>query len=99
MNQLALNLGDYIIDENFSNFPGLENKRGSWLFGTGKTPTQIIEAILPFVFVIAGLILFVMFIFGGFTIFTSAISGILFILFSVFLLRFIGVDILGILKL
>lgn len=28
---------------------------------------------------------------------TSAISGILFILFSVFLLRFIGVDILGIL--
>lgn len=38
----------------------------------GKTPTQVIEAVLPFVFVIAGLILFVMFIFGGFTIFTSA---------------------------
>ncbi|OIN89015.1 hypothetical protein AUJ59_02790 [Candidatus Beckwithbacteria bacterium CG1_02_47_37] len=72
MSQLALNLGDYLIDENFSNFPGLENKRGGWLFGTGKTPAQIIEAILPFVFVIAGLILFVMFIFGGFTIFVSA---------------------------
>ncbi|PIP52113.1 hypothetical protein COX09_03245 [Candidatus Beckwithbacteria bacterium CG23_combo_of_CG06-09_8_20_14_all_47_9] len=28
---------------------------------------------------------------------TSAVSGLLFILFSVFLLRFIGVDILGIL--
>ena len=35
----------------------------------------------------------------GKEIITSAISGILFILFSVFLLRFIGVDILGILKL
>ena len=33
----------------------------------------------------------------GKEIITSAISGILFILFSVFLLRFIGVDILGIL--
>lgn len=34
----------------------------------------------------------------GKEIITSAISGILFIVFSVFLLRFIGVDILGILK-
>ncbi len=33
----------------------------------------------------------------GKEIITSAISGILFIVFSVFLLRFIGVDILGIL--
>lgn len=36
------------------------------------TPADIINLILPFIFVIAGLILFVMLVFGGFTIFTSA---------------------------
>lgn len=35
------------------------------------TPADIINIILPFIFTIAGLILFVMFVFGGFTIFTS----------------------------
>lgn len=38
----------------------------------GKNPAEIIGEILPFIFIIAGLILFVMIIFGGFTIFTSA---------------------------
>jgi len=36
------------------------------------TPADIINTVLPFVFVIAGLILFVMLVSGGFTIFTSA---------------------------
>ena len=38
----------------------------------GKTPAEVINAVLPFVFVIAGLALFLMFFFGGFTIFVSA---------------------------
>ncbi|MBU2051998.1 hypothetical protein KKH13_02215, partial [Patescibacteria group bacterium] len=51
---------------------------GDWNFATDQvtggpaTPATIINAVLPFVFVIAGLALFLMFFFGGFTIFVSA---------------------------
>jgi hypothetical protein len=38
---------------------------------SNPTPADIINIILPFIFTIAGLILFLMFILGGFTIFTS----------------------------
>ena len=73
MSNLALNLGDYIIDEDIGSLTNYGVKMfSSWNFGTLKTPAFIIQTVLPFVFVIAGLILFVMFIFGGFTIFTSA---------------------------
>ena len=58
------------IDEDPTTFP-YGNLKGPFNLAN-KTPTQIIEVVLPFVFVIAGLILFVMFIFGGFTIFVSA---------------------------
>ena len=64
MISLALNLGGYPIDEG--------DIGTGWKFGTGTTPATIIDAVLPFVFVIAGLVLFVMFFFGGFTIFVSA---------------------------
>lgn len=66
MKQLALQFGSggYSIDESIIGT--------GWQFGAGKTPAEIINAVLPFVFVIAGLILFSMIFFGGFTIFTSA---------------------------
>ena len=57
------------IDEDPTTYP-YGNLQGKFDL-SGKTPADVITAILPFVFVIAGLILFVMFIFGGFTIFTS----------------------------
>lgn len=64
MNQIALK------------FPGgetiLEEDVGTGFNFAGTKPTDVINVILPFIFVIAGLILFVMFFFGGFTIFTSA---------------------------
>ena len=72
MTELALDLGGYQIDENIGLLEGVKKYSPNWQFGVGKTPAQIIEVVLPFVFVIAGLILFVMFIFGGFTIFVSA---------------------------
>lgn len=58
--------GTQIINED------LKDLTGKTFAFAGKTPAEIINTILPFVFVIAGLILFFMFIFGGFTIFTSA---------------------------
>ncbi len=71
MTQLAFKLGGYDIDESLGGLPGLSG-RGVWVFGKGTTPAVIINTILPYFFVIAGLVLFVMFVFGGFTIFTSA---------------------------
>ena len=57
-------------------FPGgeeiLETDVGANFNFANKTPAEVINAVLPFVFVIAGLVLFVMFFFGGFTIFVSA---------------------------
>jgi len=46
------------------------NLSGGLIF-TGMTPAAIIKLSLPYFFVIAGLVLFVMIVFGGFTIFTS----------------------------
>lgn len=57
--------------EDIGSLPAVK-KLTQWRFGAGTTPADIVSAILPFVFVIAGLILFVMFFAGGFTIFTSA---------------------------
>lgn len=72
MNKLALDLGGYKIDEDIGALKGVTKFGTGWNFGALKTPAFIIGTVLPFVFVFAGLILFVMFIFGGFTIFTSA---------------------------
>jgi hypothetical protein len=69
---MAVNFPGYTsIDEDptkagFGNFSG-----GSFSLAN-KNPSEVVNAILPFVFVIAGLILFAMIFFGGFTIFTSA---------------------------
>ena len=59
------------ITEDIGSLPGVKKLTG-WNFGAGTTPAFIINTVLPFVFVIAGLVLFVMFFFGGFTIFVSA---------------------------
>lgn len=50
---------------------GYGNLLGNFNFAD-LTPADVINTVLPFVFVIAGLVLFVMFFFGGFTIFVSA---------------------------
>jgi hypothetical protein len=74
MNQLALTLpGGKQILENDINIFG-----NNWNFGVGTgtnqslLPSNIINTILPYLFVIAGLILLAMLIAGGFTIFVSA---------------------------
>jgi len=75
-------------------------------------PTTLVRWVLKYGIIAGGGIAFLLSIWGAFTILlaagnpekinegkqiiTSAISGLLFILFSVFLLRFIGVDILQI---
>ena len=71
MSKLALDLGGYKIDEDIGALAGVK-KLTQWNFGALTEPADIINAVLPFVFVIAGLVLFVMFFFGGFTIFVSA---------------------------
>lgn len=68
MDYLALTFPDSkSISEGDANiFPG-------WKFGTGvNTPADILNAIIPVIFVIAGIILLFMLVFGGFTIFVSA---------------------------
>lgn len=64
MNQLALI------------FPGSETIEESGVGASfafiGKTPANIINTIIPVIFVLAALILLIMLIFGGFTIFVSA---------------------------
>ena len=76
-------------------------------------PAELVKWILGWSIAIGGGLAVLLSLWGGVTIIlaggnpekinegkeiiTSAISGILFIVFSVFLLRFIGVDILGIL--
>ena len=78
-------------------------------------PTELVKGILGWAIVMGGGIAFLLSLWGGVTIIlaggnpekinegkeiiTSAVSGLLFILFSIFLLRLIGVNILGILKL
>jgi len=66
--QLALSLpGSYDIPEKpgWAGFPNFH-------FGSTTTPAKLINDLLPTIFVIAGLILFFLLIFGGFTIFLSA---------------------------
>jgi len=74
MKQLALTFPGTTgtIDENISDIStGGIKVGGSWFFSNLTKPADIINVILPFIFVIAGLILFFMLIAGGFTIFTS----------------------------
>ncbi len=77
-------------------------------------PTEFLTQILQFLFGISGGIAFLLMIFGSFQvilssgnpdkvkggqeIITSAVMGLLFIVFSVFILNFIGVEILAIPK-
>jgi hypothetical protein len=68
MNQLALTFPGG--EEVFEDLQQAGQPR-RFLFA-GKQPAEIINMVLPFFFVIAGLVLFVMIVFGGFTIFTSA---------------------------
>jgi len=58
------------IDEDPSK-TGFGNLQGTFNFAD-KPPAEVMNTVLPFVFVIAGLALFLMFFFGGFTIFVSA---------------------------
>lgn len=76
------------------------------------TPTNFIQWFLPNLLMIVGGIAFLMMIFGGFQIitaggdpqkvkagqqmFSSAIAGLLFAIFSLFILRLVGVQILRI---
>jgi uncharacterized membrane protein len=54
------------------NFPTLfQNALPTFKF-TGKTPGDVISDLLPYIFIIAGLILFGLLIFGGFSLMTSA---------------------------
>jgi len=46
-------------------------KRGSFSF-SANTPAEIVTDLMPYIFTIAGIILFIMIIAGGFSIFTSA---------------------------
>ncbi len=78
-------------------------------------PAELVKWILGWSIAMGGGIAFLLSLWGGVTIIlaggnpekinegreiiTSAVTGLIFILFSVFLLRFIGVDILGILTL
>lgn len=76
MTKIALNLpgGNSIGENDLSIFAG----GTGWQFGTGTgaggklTLANIINSLLPIIFVIAGLVLFGMLIAGGFTIFLSA---------------------------
>ncbi len=64
MNQLALKFpGSEIIEES--------GVGASFAF-IGKTPAEVINAIIPVIFILAGIILLFMLVFGGFTIFVSA---------------------------
>ncbi|HBU21643.1 TPA: hypothetical protein DEB02_01725 [Candidatus Beckwithbacteria bacterium] len=69
MTKLALQFPGGIgqIDEGDSSIFG-----SGWNFGNKPTPAEIINLVIPFVFVIAGIILLGMIVAGGFTIFTSA---------------------------
>ena len=57
-------------------FPGgkeiLETDVGSTFVFPKKTPADIINAVIPIIFILAGIILLFMLVFGGFTIFLSA---------------------------
>ena len=60
MSKLALGFPEYgEIDEGVENFKGL-------------SPADIINDLIPYIFIFAGIILFVMLIAGGFSIFVSA---------------------------
>jgi len=65
----------YNIQEDFSQWtsklPGWQLFENPDAPKTPITPANFINILLPFIFTIAGLILFFMLIFGGFTIFTS----------------------------
>ena len=68
MDQLALTLpGGNTIDEADQGIFG-----STWKFGAKPLPADIINAFIPTIFVLAGLVLFAMLISGGFTIFLSA---------------------------
>jgi hypothetical protein len=71
---MAINFPDFgTIDENPANagYGKVTRIAGGFDFAN-KKPAEIIKEFLPYFFVIAGLILFVMIVAGGFTIFTSA---------------------------
>ncbi|HKZ35626.1 MAG TPA: pilin [Patescibacteria group bacterium] len=61
------------IDENLKNLPSAPPAFDEFREElAGATPGDIINLVVPLIFVIAGIILFMMLIFGGLTIFTSA---------------------------
>jgi hypothetical protein len=93
---------------------GGESNTGTWTaIGCISTnPTDLLGKIVGLAMGIAGGIAFLLMLFGGFQIMTSAgnpeqlnagrelivsaITGLLLIIFSIFLLQFIGVNIIGI---
>ena len=74
MNQLALTFpGTRTIEEDINKLIPPPAGTTGWLFGTGtNTPADIINAVIPIIFILAGIILLFMLVFGGFTIFLSA---------------------------
>lgn len=66
MNQLALTL------PNYPSIPEDLNFTGQTFSLAGKTPADVINAVIPIIFILAGIILLFILVFGGFTIFISA---------------------------
>lgn len=110
---VRVQLGGSSPSTGFSPFAGCTNNEINTAFGcVSVSGTDFVTTLLNFGIGIAGGIAFLLIIFGGFQILTSAgnperlnagkelissaITGLLMIVFSVFLLRIIGVDILGI---
>lgn len=69
MSQLALTLGGYDVSDDTS---GIDPAGFKITDLTKLQPSDIINAIIPIIFIVAGLVLFGMLIGGGFTIFLSA---------------------------
>jgi Type IV secretion system pilin len=113
---LASSLCEYIQNETEKNncTSCIQNQDGAWTaFGCiSKDPAKFMQRFIQIATSIGGGIAFLLILFGGFQILTSAgnpeqlnagkelissaIAGLLFIIFSIFLLKIVGVNILGI---
>ena len=69
MSQLALKLTDYEIPESLKDLD--PTNFSNWKFSSTTTPAEIINTLIPIIFILAGIVLLFMLVFGGFTIFLS----------------------------
>jgi len=73
MTKLALEFpGTEKIDEDLNLLISPSPGASGWNFPAGTTPADILNTLIPIIFVLAGIILLFMLVFGGFTIFVSA---------------------------